>query len=43
MKNVELNEYIRHYLEEDKTKSAIMLSAPWGTEKSYYIHANILK
>jgi hypothetical protein len=33
----ELNEYIKHYLEEDKTKSAIMLNAPWGTGKSYYI------
>ena len=42
MKNAELNEYIRHYLEEDKTKSAIMLSAPWGTGKSYYIQ-NVLR
>lgn len=42
MKNAELNEYIRHYLEENKTKSAIMLSAPWGTGKSYYIQ-NVLR
>ena len=42
MKSAELNEYIRHYLEEDKTKSAIMLSAPWGTGKSYYIQ-NVLR
>lgn len=37
MNNQELNEYIKHYLKEDKTKSAIMLNAPWGTGKSYYI------
>lgn len=33
----ELNQYIFHYVTEDKTKSAIMLTAPWGTGKSYYI------
>lgn len=33
----ELNQYILHYMTEDKTKSAIMLTAPWGTGKSYYI------
>lgn len=33
----ELNQYILHYLTEDKTKSAIMLTAPWGTGKSHYI------
>lgn len=33
----ELNQYILHYITEDKTKSAIMLTAPWGTGKSYYI------
>lgn len=33
----ELNQYIMHYLTQDKTKSAIMLTAPWGTGKSYYI------
>lgn len=32
-----LNQYILHYLTEDKTKSAIMLTAPWGTGKSFYI------
>lgn len=31
MNQKELNEYIKHYLEKDKTQSAIMLSAPWGT------------
>lgn len=33
----ELNQYILHYLTEDKTKSAIMLTGPWGVGKSYYI------
>lgn len=33
----ELNQYILHYLTKDKTKSAIMLTGPWGTGKSYYI------
>lgn len=37
MTNDELNKYILHYLEHDKTHSAIMLTAPWGTGKSYYI------
>lgn len=41
MNHEQLNKYIKHYLEEDKTKSAIMLTAPWGTGKSYYIQ-NIL-
>lgn len=34
----ELNEYIKHYVEKDKTPSAIMLTGGWGTGKSYYIH-----
>lgn len=34
----ELNEYIKHYVEKDKTQSAIMLTGGWGTGKSYYIH-----
>lgn len=31
------NEYIKNYLKNDKTKSAIMLTAPWGAGKSYYV------
>lgn len=42
MNNDELNKRIKHYLEKDKTKSAIMLTAPWGAGKSYYIQ-NILR
>lgn len=37
-----LNEYIRHYLEEDNTHSAIMLTAPWGAGKSYYIKTGLV-
>lgn len=33
----ELKEYIKHYLEEDASHSAILLNAPWGTGKSYFI------
>lgn len=42
MTNVELNEYILHYLKEDRTKSAIMLTAGWGTGKSYYIQNDLI-
>ena len=38
----ELNQYIYHYLTEDKTKSAIMLTAPWGTGKSFYINKKLI-
>lgn len=41
MKTEELNDYIKHYIEMDKTQSALMLTAPWGTGKSYYIN-NVL-
>lgn len=42
MTNSELNEYILHYLKEDRTKSAIMLTADWGTGKSYYIQNELI-
>lgn len=42
MTNSELNEYILHYLKEDRTKSAIMLTAGWGTGKSYYIQNELI-
>lgn len=42
MKIEDLNEFIKHYVEKNKTKSAIMLTAPWGTGKSYYIQNNLL-
>jgi len=42
MKADKLNEYIKHYLVADRTKSAIMLTASWGTGKSYYIKNELL-
>lgn len=33
-----MNNYIKHYLERDKTNSAIMLKGKWGVGKSYYIN-----
>lgn len=42
MTNDELNRYILHYLKEDRTKSAIMLTAGWGTGKSYYIQNELI-
>lgn len=41
MTNDELNQYILHYLTEDKTNSAIMLTGDWGTGKSYYIQNSL--
>lgn len=37
----ELNNYIMHYLEEDKTHTAIMLTGEWGSGKTYYVE-NVL-
>ena len=37
----EYNSYIKNYLKNDKTQSAIMLTAPWGTGKSYYIRNDL--
>lgn len=33
----ELNCYIKHYLEKDKTNTAIMLTGEWGSGKTYYV------
>ena len=33
----ELNEYIKHYLDEDKTHTAIMLTGEWGSGKTHYV------
>ena len=41
MTNDELNQYILHYLTEDKTNSAIMITGGWGTGKSYYIQHSL--
>ena len=37
MTAAELNSYIKHYLDEDKTNTAIMLTGDWGSGKTYYI------
>lgn len=42
MNNDELNTYIKHYIEHDKTNRAIMLTASWGTGKSYYIQNELI-
>ena len=42
MTNEKLNQFILHYLKEDRTKSAIMLTAGWGTGKSYYIQNELI-
>lgn len=41
MTEMELNSYIKHYLEEDKTHTAIMLTGEWGSGKTYYVE-NVL-
>ena len=33
----DLNSFIENYLKNDKSQRALMLTAPWGTGKSYYI------
>lgn len=37
MTAAELNSYIKHYLDEDKTNTAIMLTGEWGSGKTNYI------
>lgn len=32
----QINEHIKNYIKNDKTRMSIMLSAPWGTGKSFY-------
>lgn len=42
MKASELCNYIKHYLDNDKTRSAIMLTGDWGTGKSYFIQNHLV-
>lgn len=42
MTNDELNLFIKHYVEEDHTGRAIMLTGPWGMGKSYYIKHSLI-
>lgn len=41
MTTTELNKYIKHYLEKDKTHTAVMLTGEWGSGKTYYVE-NVL-
>lgn len=41
MNNENLNFFIENYIKNDKTHRALMITAPWGTGKTYYIK-NIL-
>lgn len=42
MTNDQICKYIEHYIKKDKTKSAIMLTAPWGKGKSYFIQNELV-
>lgn len=42
MTNSELNQFILHYLTEDKSQRAIMLTGDWGIGKSYYIQKELI-
>lgn len=42
MKKQEIIKYVRHYIEQDQTHSAIMLSADWGTGKSHFIQHDLI-
>lgn len=42
MKNEELNEFIKRYLEKGKSRSAIMLTGEWGIGKSHYIQNELI-
>lgn len=37
MTELELNNYIKHYLEKNQTHTAIMLTGEWGSGKTYYV------
>ena len=37
MTELELNNYIKHYLEKNQTHTAIMLTGEWGVGKTYYV------
>ncbi len=42
MNTKELIDYIKHYICENKTKTAIMLTGDWGSGKSYFIQNELL-
>ena len=42
MKKSNLNEFILHYVNNDKTNTAILLNGCWGVGKSYYIKNELI-
>lgn len=42
MTNEQICKYIEHYVKKDRTKSAIMMTAPWGKGKSYFIQNELI-
>lgn len=42
MTNKQICEYMKHYIEKDKTNSAVMLTAPWGKGKSFFIQNELI-
>lgn len=42
MTNSELSNYINHYIEKNRMKTAIMLTGEWGTGKSHYIKNELI-
>ena len=42
MTTQELNNYILHYLKNDKTHTAIMLTGEWGSGKTYYVENDLI-
>ncbi len=42
MNDLEYNAHIENYLNHDRIKSAIMLTAPWGMGKSYFIQNSLI-
>lgn len=43
MQKNKICEYMKYYVENDKTGLAVLLTAPWGTGKSYFIKNNLIK
>ena len=42
MTNEQICKCVKNYIEKDKTKSAIMLTAPWGKGKSYFVQNELI-
>lgn len=42
MTNEQICEHVKNYVKRDKTQSAIMLTAPWGKGKSYFVKNELI-